>query len=340
MADVAEVADVTDWEESADSPSTPTIETPSTPSSETPPKEPAAAESAAEPDEDDEPSQAAERERDQRGRFRHRAKKDAAGPEDVPRIRELTKRLRTVEQELATERAAKSKPKTEPSQPAYDVPTVPASEFTEPEPQLNDFADKEDPYGAWQRALARWDRRRDEHEAMRTHQRAHVEHISRQQAEYWRGVSDSHNRRLLEAIQKDPNVGRVLHEARDRFTDRATGRSLMPPTLESAILLDTDGAAMAVFLASHPAVLDELVLMTAAKPVTQQTVETTQRLLRQRMTAVSSGAVAPSPQVSPAPRPPTPLRTAPMKSGETMPGDDDSVEAHERFFKHSTGRRR
>lgn len=250
------------------------------------------------------------------------------------RINKLTAEKLELRQRIeALEKAQKapSTPAQSAPQPGYRVPPVPAGDFSEPEPQLNDFADKEDPYGAWQRALARWDRRKDEHESMRTHQQAHVQSITRQEAERWRGIADAHNQKLVQAIQQDPNVGRLIGEAQRRLMD-TTGKAFVPPVLDQAILLDSDSVAVAVFLASRPEVLDELVLLTAAQPVNEQTVAITRRLLRQRMTAGTTGSVAPSQPLPNTPKPPNPVRTGSIRTGAEPPGEGSSIAEHAKFY--------
>jgi hypothetical protein len=47
----------------------------------------------------------------------------------------------------------------------------------------------------------------------------------------------------------------------------------------------------------------------------------------------STGAPKPAPSVIVAPKPPTPVRTGPLKTGDDPPGDNDmSLANHEKFF--------
>jgi len=320
---------VSDWDESPDSPevsSVPAAPVATPAETARPPVETGPSDRPADSDED-KPDEGMTR--DDRGRWRRRAKSQQAGADDVPRIKELTKRLRTVEQELQSERAGRqSQTRTAPLVPT--VPQAPQVQFSEREPQLEQFADKDDPYGAWQRALAAYDRKRERAEEQAQHMQAHQQRTTQDVGRYWEGVRTNHQQRLVAAVQANPSHYQALQSV----------QVAPPPLLDWAIMLDSQSADVALFLATHPTILDEFALMTAVQPVTEATVATTQRLLRQRMTAVGSGAVAPSPSMAPAPRPPTPLRTAPMKTGETAPGDDDSVEAHERFYPRLNHRRR
>ena len=294
--------------------------------------EPAAPEPGPDSDEEKEgPDAETERVRDAKGRWRNRAKSQQAGPDDVPRIKELTRRLRQTEEQLQ-QVLAKSAPPAEvkPLVPAYQPPPQMQASFTEPEPTLEQFADKDDPYGAWQRALAKWDRKQEAAEAAATQQQAQFQRQTQQTQQYWDGVRLGHQQKLVAAVQANPQVAQVLQSVQVQ----------PPPLLDLSIMLDSNSVDVALFLAKNPSVLDEFALMTAVQPVTEQNVAATQRLLRQRMSAVGSGSVASSPVLPPAPRPPNPLRTAPMKTGEALPGDDDSLEAHEKAFPIHGRRRR
>lgn len=239
------------------------------------------------------------------------------------RINKLAEQNWELKQKLeALERATK-KPESATPQHAYQVPKVPTGTFAEPEPQLEQFADKDDPYGAWQRALARYDRRKEEHEQALTHQQAHVQQLSQQQQEYWNGVVTSHQQRLVQAVQANPQIAEAFRAANERAAP--------PPLLDRAIMLDNDSVNVALFLATNPAVLDEFVLMTAAQPVTEQTVAITRRLLRQRMSAGTTGSVAPSPLPN-APRPPNPVRTGAIRAGNEPPDVDTSIAEHAKFY--------
>jgi len=211
------------------------------------------------------------------------------------------------------------------AKPVYRVPPVPTEDFNEPEPQLEQFADKDDPYGAWMRAQARWDRQKEAHEEGRLHQQAHVQQITRQQQDYWNTVKTTHQQRLMEVIQSNPDAARMLSQARSTVEP--------PPVLDYAIMLDEDSASVALFLASHPDLLDDFVLRTAPLPVTEQTVATTRRQLRKMMaTAGTTGSVAPSQPLPNAPRPPNPVRTGTIRTGNEPPGDGSSIADHAKYY--------
>lgn len=293
------------------------------------------------------PSEFDEAERDEHGKFkkRSRARSQQATPADVPIIQELTKanregRQRLEElaktgsprvQKLAREQLAiqdqlsapAATPKAEP-QPIFDLPQAPTPLPHSPEPTIEQFADHDDPYAAWQRALARWDRQQEYLQAQHQQQRQQFQQTAAQAEQYWSNVRATHAQRLQAVVQANPAAAQVLQSVRVQ----------PPPLLDLSIMLDNNSANVALFLASHPDKLDELTLLTASQPVTQQNVEIIRRKLQQMMTAGTTGAVASSPQPMKVPRPPTPVRTGPMQTGETPPSDDESLEAHAARYGH------
>ena len=283
---------------------------------------PEAAEAPTDPDaplvaeEDEEPEGESARERDVKGRYRTRAK----AKEAVNRINELTRRLRIAEGQIS-QRASK------PAGPVYDLPPAPAAPGSAPEPTIEQFAEHDDPYGAHQRALARYDvEQRDLTRQMQQYE-SQGRQREAQARQGWDTVRLTHQKRMMDAVAKNPNAAALLQSVVVE----------PPPLLDLSIMLDDHSADVALFLAEHPVILDELSLLAAARPVNEGTVATMQRLLRQKMTAGSSGSVAPS-HLPRAPHPPNPLRTAPMTTGDSV-GSNDSLDAHERQFHRRPGRR-
>lgn len=254
-------------------------------------------------------------------RPRHRGSR-AKSKMAAARINTLTKANAELRERLA---AVEKAQKPANNLPRAVVPTVspaPKVDFTEAEPTLDQFADKDDPYGAWQRALATYDRRKEAAEAQAQHMQAHQQRTQQGVAEYYRQVEATHKQRLLKAIEANPAHYQAL----------ASVQIQPPPLLDWAIMLDNDSADVALFLATHPDVLDEFVLMTDAKPVTEQTVATTRRLLRQRMTAGATGSVAPAKALPVAPRPPNPVRTVLTRTGTEPPPEGASIADHAKYW--------
>lgn len=257
--------------------------------------------------------------RDGKGRFRHRAKSQQARSEDVPRIQELTRKLREAEAERDSLKAATVTPASvaKPAAPVREPVT-----FTDAEPKLEDFNAEPDPYTAWTRALARYDRRKEQFEAddarMKT-ERESAEHTAR---ESWNTQLKAHEDRVTAFTKSHPEFIAKIQAVTTPVT----------PLLYAAIIRHEDGPKLMLGLADHPDWQDEFFLLTEQKPVTDHFVAITQRRLLARVQAVTTGSAAPGTSVTPAPRPPNPVRTGPISTGDTPPGDDDSLEAHEAFY--------
>jgi hypothetical protein len=286
-------------------------------------------------DEDDDDGAATERDKSGRFQPRHRAKSQEAAPEDVKEIQALTKQLREKEAELAKhdpnavngskrllnlKRQIKAldadlasyqpkpvdKPKAEP---------VPAT-FEEKEPTLADFADQPDPYLAFTRALGAYDRRKEAFEAKKTEATTAVSEARKQKI-------DAYQARTQAFAAKTPDF--------DTVTKPVIATNL-PELLVAAIIESDKGPEFVYALGQHSDVLDEFVLLTDSKPVTEALVASVQRRLSQRVQAAPTGSAAESlPSYIP-PRPPNPVRTGPIRTGEELPGDDASLAEHERAY--------
>lgn len=324
--------DITDWEVSSNvsevPPSVPVPQTPATPEVPAAPvPEEAVAEKPAEKDE----SEADPFERDPKGRIkRHKARSQVATPEDVPRIHELTRRLRETERKLADLT-------TKPADiPQVSLPKVVESHasggFSEKEPVQEDFLTQPDPYAALQRALAAYDRRKDEFEAKQQATKERTEAQQKAQADQWGQITAAHQARAEAFLTHTKDAAERLSKAPARDVP-------FPPLLHIALLLDTKGPERMLYLAEHPDVLDELVLLTDGKPITDQTVAIVQRSVASRVKDAPTGSSTPAP-VALAPRPLNPVRTAPTTPPDELPGDDSSLAEHEQVWGRSRRRRR
>lgn len=241
------------------------------------------------------------------------------------RINELTREKHELRQRVeALEKA--QRPTPQPQAPRFSLPSVPTSEFAKPEPQLHDFAEAEDPYGEWMLAKADWRAEKRETERMRSHQTEHVQRVTQEQQQQVARTFDSHNYRLQQTIAAKPELVQAFARVAPQTQDPRLA------LLNHSLAFDSHGVDMAVYVATHPATFDELVLMTFERPVTQQTVETTQRWLRQRMSADSTGTVAPSSVLPNAPRPPIPVRTGATRISDGPPDETSSIAEHAKHF--------
>ena len=336
-----EAVEATDWETSqsmAEDVETPPVPPEASAPPVTPPETPpvAQADTAAADTTDDADDESVDTEptepnidRDRKGRFRrHRARSQQASPEDVPRIKAMTKRIRTLEQQLATTRTTDApKPVIPPAVP--EPPRVEKAAFTDPEPTREQFFTEADPEAAYYRAMARWDRKHEAWEA--------------EQASRATAATEGHTQ-ALKAAERDLSEVQTAWNAREAAFKQATpdydtvvtgaphAKSHLTQLMNWVLLTHDKGPELVYYLAQHPSVFDEAQLLTVSSPVTEHTVAHLQRWLQSRMQAASTGSAAPRPPVTLVPRPPNPVRTGPLKTGATLPGDDASLEDHEKAF--------
>lgn len=274
--------------------------------------------------------------KEQDERPRHRAKSQQATAADVPRINELTRKLREAEAELARYRSAPrveppSPPSVKPPAPPAPVATAaapPAGEgFTDPEPKLEDFSDKDDPYLHYNRAWAKWDRKKDAFEEQQAAQAKATEAAaSREAAEAHAALEAAHRTRLTAFRERYPDFD-------EKLTAASKEDANLPPVLYQAILRDDNGPEILYHLLTHPVELDDMRLRALALPPTLESVALLRRRLRpyaQLAAPTGSAASVPSPVL--APRPPNPVRTGPMHTDTEPSGEQGSIAAHAKAF--------
>jgi hypothetical protein len=269
---------------------------------------------------------AADTERDpETGKFqkRHRAKSQEASPEDVPRIAALTKRLREAEAERDALKSA-TRP-VEPA-PAAPKPAAPLSErFQKFEAWLalegnaeKDFDDWLDAREAFNFRRLREAERADE--ARQTEERTQHEQVT------------AYAEQLAAAQKKYPD-----------FEDVVSSAPSVSKAIEAAVI--AVGPEAAYYLATHPEECEALTndtLIDPTNPAFKAVVASTRRYLQtlvapeQRSTSstrtaadTTGAALATVPRLPN--RPPTPVRTGAIRT-EALPGDDSSLEDHERAF--------
>lgn len=278
--------------------------------------------------------------RDHKGRFsRHRAESQRATREDVPRIKELTAKWREAEkrEKALIERISKieqSQPKPQPAPTPADVilrapqPSAPKP-FDEPRPTLEQFANEPDPYAAHLKADWKWEQRKEAHEAQQAQAQQFGQADEQQQQAALAAIGHAYNQRLQAFVQTSaPDFQHLIN---------TVGRDRQLPALAfRTIQLAENGPALLYTMLKSPVLLDEVHLLTDGKPVTPETVAMTQRWLAARVAAVAPppGATGSAPAVSsytPAPKPPSGVRTSAMKASET-PLPEGSVMAHAKQY--------
>lgn len=262
---------------------------------------------------------------------RHRSAKNWARPEDVPRIKALTAERdewKTKYEQLQATREAPQADPTPMPQPARSAPAAPAA-FTEAEPKIEDFASDPDPYTAWTRALARYDRRKEAHEAQQTAYQSAQQDAETAQLTQLRARAqqdfESYHGRLSAYLQQHPDR-KAAFESREI-------QALNAAPIVAAITRMDNGPDIVYHLQQQPALLAELHLLVGAQPAHDAVVASVTSWLQHRVSGVGTGASASvTPPPTPAPRPPTPVRTTPTVSGSEPPGDGASLREHRQFF--------
>ena len=251
------------------------------------------------------------RERDDSGKFtkppKHRAASQQAGAGDVPRIAELTRRLRETEAERD---ALRARPAAQPSAPEpVASPPVQKPITVTAKPKTDDFQE----YGDYVEALADWK----------------IAEARKQDRETAQREADS-------AKLTASWVERV-EDAKTRYTD-FEDVALKAPTaipagslIDAWILEDTTGADVLYTLQKDPAELRRILALPIFDQVKALSL-LAQRLSPTRESAVKTGAATTTPR-APAPRPPTPVRTSAMPAADEPPDPEKaSLRDHENYY--------
>lgn len=275
--------------------------------------------------------------RDETGRFtkgqRHRAKSQQASAGDVPRIQELTAKLRAAEAERD---ALRSRPMPQapppPPQARQEPAQAPPLPQTRPKPSEDAIGDTYPTYAAYVEDLADW--KIEQREALREAKQQHD-----QQQQTYRQWSTQYQQSAATVKARYPDFDAQLEAANQRTA--AQGLTV-PRVLLDAIVSSERGPEIEYYLATHHD--DYTALIQDAWQVNAYSaIGMVRRVLESKLPVASAqrtpGAAAagtgsaPSLNlVSPAPRPPNPVRTGPLKNGDDPPDEDDGLDAHERFF--------
>lgn len=286
-------------------------------------------------------SEREERERDAQGRFRHRAQSQKASAEDVAEIGSLTKQLREKERELAAidpdalsgsprvlglkrqiealdVRLSKAKAPAATAQPAARSEEPLRQTVTlRAKPTEDEIGTKYATYGDYVEDLTDW--KAEQRDATR----AAASQASQQQAQH-QAIVQAHNQRLAAFAKTTPDFETIVQP----FIDGVK----IPALLGAAVMLDDNGAQYVYHLAKHPALVDELYLLTDGKDVNESNVAIVQRRLKEHAQAATTGSAATARPLFIPPKPPNPVRTGPIRTGDDLPGDESSLAAHEAAF--------
>ncbi len=280
---------------------------------------------------------------DKRDDGKRKAASQRATPEDVAEINRLTRELRETEQRLADKDpdaaasprirtlkrqiaalkaletpapAAKAEtpaPKAEPTR----TPAAPVKAETRAKPTEDEIGTKYQTYGEFVEDLADW--KVEQRELAKQ-----TEAQTREATEREQQLITTHQQRMTDFAGKTPDFHTVTASMMSQH---------LPGVLLAALVSDDKGPENVYYLAQHPDILDELILLTDGKDVTDASVAVVQRRVRQYAQAATTGsaAVPPKPTFNP-PRPPNPVRTGPTKTADEPPGDGASIADHKRYF--------
>lgn len=264
------------------------------------------------------------RPRDESGKFsRQRAESHRAKPDDVPRIKELTKKWREEERqrkELSDRYAALEKEVQALKAPKLPDPPKP---FTQPKPTFDQFQNDPDPITALTDAVS--DHNWQKNEAERT-AKAYEAAQQQQVAAHIQRLNDAHAQRVAKFAAQTPDFQEVAAKA---------SKEPMPDLLKVALLEDDRSGEFVYALAKRPELLSEVILISDGRAVTESNVANMRRLLASRMTGALTGSpVAVQPSYSP-PKPPNPGRTGTIKTTDEPPDEATSIAEHARYYGRS-----
>ena len=263
--------------------------------------------------------------RDEKGRFlpkkRHRAESAIAGAEDVPRIQNLTARLRAAEAERdalkaqsVTSHRETAVPSAPPSPPAAAVPKPTPDQFTD--------------YGEFIEALTDW----------KTDQKLIAAEQRRAQAAQ-QAQAEQEAKRIETSFNARKAAARLKYDDFDAVAINAPTRIPIGSLIDAWVMEHKTGADVLYHLQKHPDDLDALL----QQPVLEQAESLA--LLAQRFnghgrTAAAGTGSAPASSTSPVPKPPNPVRTGPLRSGDEPPDEEAaSLADHEKWYARRVNRR-
>lgn len=266
-------------------------------------------------------------------KIRHRAKSQQASPQDVPRIRELTRKLHEAEAERDSLKALTPRPPvTEPVRPSVQQPpassprqdaSTPKLEPTRPKPTEDQIGEKYATYGDFVEDLSEW--------KFEQRQAAWQQGEDARRQEAAAGVAQQEYQKVHEAFGAKLAEFKKTHPDYDTLAAQHVN-TLLPPVANKALLTHEHGPALVYHLFQHPELLAEVQFLMDGKPPSEENVALATRWLSSRIQAGTTGSAAPTPPIIVAPRPPNPVRTGPTQTGEDLPGDDSSLAEHEHAF--------
>lgn len=295
--------------------------------------------------------------RDERGRFKHRADSQKASPNDVPLISEYTKRIKAAEAaagadivrqegesnrvfelrrraELAERKANGEAPKPEPVPPIAAAPIAPRAPIAELYPvkaakdDLEPDPTKYDDLTKYFKDQSLWAGR----EALR---QANAEIAQQRAIEQHRQAEGSWQQRRAVSVTKYPDFAKVALApvaipGMPQITEIPAGS-----IIDALIWEHPQGDDLLYHLKKNPA---ELARLLQIQNPWEQNIEL--GLLTRKLAAPPAAPKPPAAASRPVSAPPRTVKTTPAPPSVTVPGDDDSLEAHEKHYYGNGSRRR
>lgn len=285
-----------------------------------------------------------------RERIRHRAASQQATPEDIVKISAYTARAKAAEDaagikretgeservyrlrvraELA-ERAKTPSASVEQVQPRIEQPAQRTTqqqqtgpEPTRPKPSEDEIGDKYPTHAAFVEDLTDWKFEQRIAAAQQTYQQQQATEAQAQVQREFNAALDTYRGRAKSFMAKHADFDDLV---------KSNATINFPPAVFKSIIQDDNGPAFMYHLLTHPDQLAEVVTLWDEKLPSDVHVANATRWLSSRAQAVITGSAAPTPPLPPASRPPNPVRTGPMKTGDELPGDDSSLAEHTKAF--------
>jgi hypothetical protein len=257
---------------------------------------------------------------------KHRAEKDKARPQDVPRIKELTRQLKEAQEKLA---AATKAPAAQPDAMPVVAPPAPVRAAASPVGEkfsypTYDAAVAQNPNLTWDdwndaKAEARmeWRDQRNS-QLLQIHAREQQELNARQ------GELSTFYTRRDSYLQEHPDRAPY-------FDPNRLAQVPATPVMERLLKISPNGPELLYTLQQRPELLNGLVLLTDGKPASDGYVGLATQWLQAQLVTGNTAAV-PAEKTRQPPRPPTAVRTGPLKTGQEPPGEGASLADHEAFY--------
>ncbi len=161
----------------------------------------------------------------------------------------------------------------------------------------------------------------------------------------WKDAKSAADKQAQSAKASEAETVKAIQARQQSYTEKLTAYTKqypertqtfqnIPPV--SPLMLEAiwslDNAPDVVYtLRSTPGLFAQVALQLEGKPLTPQNVALATDWLQSRMPAGTTGSVASTP-IRSTPRPPNPVRTGPIASGDEYPGDVASIADHEKFY--------